>query len=326
MLLISSCNPHFEPKESHPIEQVVSRGLENFAMASLECQSEKLDLVRQKKPVLQNLVTQLKNLNEKSPAGLNIKALRHYTNLSEGDQLDLIYQIITSQGFKTVVTQTGDFIKAMASNEIVLSNLEAIRDDFNQESGDRTAKLLTDLATNTTQQNILLATARSALCDNPSESDLLGAIFSPETLWKLGPNGVYLLNSDLKKHAVPLVKAVQTVPIPEELGQFIGLMKEMMPSQDICNITTVEPYQKYFSFVANLIKVPDNSEDSRPLRTFLNVLFKLYSMEKSNQCSGSSFDDLKKEHFQNMLFKTAHFLADDTHGVVGFLRQIKPRH
>lgn len=322
LILLAGCgSPTFhqlDSKPPEPLEETVSKGLEIFAKSSTNCRDEKLALVRKDKMMIQNLVAQTKNLATTNTATLSIKSQ------SSQEQLEMILQILTSDGFKVVVSQTSDLIKTVANNEIIMSSLTAIRDDLLAEPGDRIAEIIISLASDTSKQSALLGAVRSALCDNPSEEDLVGVLLTPQVLWQLGPNATYLLAGPLAKHTQPLLLALKQIPIQDELQQFAALVKDMLPKQDICAIDNLDPYQKHLALVLSLLKTGDSLEP-RPLRNFVNVLFRLYSMDVSNQCSGISFDELQKETIQNAFITVANFLADDQHGVVAFLKQMKPR-
>lgn len=322
LILLTGCgSPTFhqtDSKPQEPLEETISKGLEIFAKNSTNCRDEKLALVRKDKAMIQNLVAQTKNLATTSTATLSIKSQ------SAQEQFEMIFQILTNDGFKVVVNQTSDVIKTVANNDTIMSNLTAIRDDLLAEPGDRIAEIIISLASDTSKQSALLGAIRSALCDNPSKGDLVGALLTPQVLWQIGPNATYLLASPLAKHSQPLILALKQIPIQEELQQFVALVKDMLPKQDICSIDNLDAYQKHLALVLSLLKTGDSPEP-RPLRNFANVLFRLYNMDVSNQCSGISFDELQKKTLQNAFLTVANFLADDQHGVVAFLKQIKPR-
>ena len=328
LLVIGCSNAQFtqhKPQPSQPFEEMVSKGLEIFAESSKSCQEQKIALVKKDKSMIQNLVGQVKGLTTGETPKVSLKGFKTHFSLVDTDQFDMIYQILTNEGFQTVVSQTADVIKSVANNDIIIGNLTAIRDDLNLEPGDRIAEILNLLASDSARQEILLGAAHSALCENLSEQDIIGVLLSPKVLWTLGPNATYLLGSPLMKHAKPLFAAVKKVSIPDELSQFVALVKDMMPKQNICSVTSLEPYQKHFELVLSLLKAGDTSNTTRPLRSFLNTLFRLYTMDESNQCAGMSFDDLKKENIQNAFLTLSNFLIDEQHGVMGVLKQIRPR-
>lgn len=321
LLLLTGCgNAQFtkqEAKPEQPFEEMVSKGLEIFAQSSNQCREQKLALVQKNKGLVQGIVTQIKNIATSKTSSLKTK--------SNNDQFEMIFQILTSEGFKTVVNQSSDVIKTLGNNDVIMANLTAIRDDFSQEPGDRMAEIINLLASDTTKQDILLGAAHSALCDNLSEQDIIGVLLSPKVLWALGPNVTYLMASPLAKHVKPLVLALKQVNIPDELKEFIILTKDLMPKQDICSIENLDAYQKHFALALSLLKSSENQTEPRPLRSFINTLFRLYTMDESNQCSGISLDDLKKENIQNAFLMASSFLSDEQHGVVGFLSKMKPR-
>lgn len=329
LILLTGCGnaefTRYEKKAEQPLEETVTKGLEVIATASPSCKDEKLAIVQKNKPIIQNLVTHIKNLVGGNTPVLNMKTMKSYVDQPSDDQIDLIFQILASDGFRTVVSQSSDVIKTVALNDTIMTNLAAIRDDLLSEPGDRTAEIITTLASDPIQQSTFLGAARTALCDNPSEQDLLGTLLTPKVLWSLGPNGMYLLGSPLYQHAKPLLLAIRQLPIPDELSQFIDLVKQMLPKPNICTLDNLDAYQPHLALVLSLLKPQDNAADPRPLRSFINVVFKLYSMESSNQCSGTSFDDLKKETVQRAFLTVSNFMADDQHGVIGFLKQMKPR-
>jgi hypothetical protein len=321
LLLLIGCKDaqftQYEVKPEQPFEEIVSKSLEIFAKSGSNCQEQKLALVRKEKNLIQGLVGQVKEIAVSNPTAIKTK--------SNHNQFEEVFQILTSEGFKTVVNQTADVIKSIGNSDAIIANLTAIRDDLMLEPGDRIAEIISMLASDPIKQNILLGATHSALCDNLSDQDIIGTLLSPQVMWTLGPNATYLMASPLAKHIKPLILAVKGISLPNELRDFITLAKDMMPKQDICSIENLEAYQKHFALALGLLKTSNNSTEPRPLRSFLNTLFKLYTMEDSNQCAGISFDDLKKENIQNAFFTVSNFLSDEQHGVVGFLNKMQPR-
>jgi hypothetical protein len=122
-----------------------------------------------------------------------------------------------------------------------------------------------------------------------------------------------------------LLLSIQGLAIPDELQQFATLVKDMLPKQDICSVHNFDAYRPHIALLLSLFTASDTLNESRPLRSFVNVLFKLYTMEDSNQCSGTSLDDLKKQTLQNAFLTTAQFMSDEQHGVTGVLKRMKPR-
>lgn len=320
LLLVGCGNAEFakqEPMPAQPFEEMVSKSLEIFAKSSSNCQEQKLALIKKEKSLIQGVVGQVKEIATSNSTTLKVK--------TSHDQFEEIFQILTSDGFKTVVNQTADVIKTIGNNDAITTNLTAIRNDLTLEPGDRIAEIISMLASDPIKQNILLGAAHSALCDNLSEQDIIGTLLSPEVMWALGPNATYLMASPLAKHVKPLIFAVKQIKLPDELKEFIALAKDMMPKQDICSIENLDAYQKHLALALSLLKAGDKPDEPRPLRSFLNTLFRLYTMEESNQCTGISFDDLKKENVKNAFLMTSSFLSDEQHGVIGFLSKMKPR-
>ncbi|MEI6804919.1 MAG: hypothetical protein WCK49_00240 [Myxococcaceae bacterium] len=328
LILLTGCNNinQTEIKSKTYLEEVVTKSLEGFAANSSVCREEKVALVRKDKALIQNLVAQVKNLANSSPiATLNIKSFSQYLDQSTADQIDMMFQILTSDGFRVVVGQTADLLRTVSTNDAILDNLTSVRDDLLSEPGDRISEIITSLASDRAKQDALLGAVKSATCNNPSETDLVGLLFTPQVLWELGANGTYLIASPLAQHARPLLLAVQQLAIPDELAQFVAMVKDMLPKQDICLIDNLDAYQPHIALALSLFKASDTANEPRPLRSLVNVLFKLYTMEDSNQCSGTSFDDLTKQSIQDALTTTANFLSDEQHGVVGVLKKMKPR-
>lgn len=326
LLLLMGCGnaklSQSENKSNQSVEEMISKALEIYAQESPQCSVQKLALVKGNQSHVQRLVTQLKGLSAPTAAGLNMKALQNYADTSESDQFHVIVQVLTGKSFKTVLMQSADLIKQVAKDSVIMTNLSGIHDDLGLEPGDRVAELLSMLATNQTQRQTLLQVTKLALCtETASEKTILDALQSPAVLWQLGPNGVYLLGSSLAHHAEPLWKTMKALPIPKELTQFISLMKNMLPTGNMCTLENLNAYAPHFEILAALL----DGQDQRPLKSLINMLFKVYTMEESNQCSGISFDDLKQEKIENAFLKIADFLSDEQEGIPAFLQKIKPR-
>lgn len=320
-LLVACSSPTFDKKQqitSDSLEQVVSDGLKNYAINATDCNSERLALIASSKDLVGNLIAQIRIVASSSQSPFSLTTLG-------SEQIDLMYQILTNDGFSTVVRQTADVLKAFAKNDSIMTSLLAIRDDIVSEPGDRISEIINLIAADPSKQNTLLGAMHSALCDNPTDSDLLSALMTPQVIWELGPNATYLLTSSFTKNLKSLNQTLQTIPVPDELKQFVALVQDMLPKPDICSIENLDTYQKYLSIVLSLLKTPENPKQARPLRSFVNVLFKMYSMNQANQCTGISFDNLGAQSTRNALISTANFLSDEEQGLPSFLKKLKPR-
>jgi hypothetical protein len=75
-----------------------------------------------------------------------------------------------------------------------------------------------------------------------------------------------------------------------------------------------------------LAKNPSDPNAPRPLRAILNMSLKLFTLNKeTNNCSGVSFDTLKKEDFKNNLLMVADYLIDEKTGLLSIINAMKPR-
>ena len=310
-------------KPSQTPEEIIEKALEVYAQESGQCSSQKLALVKNNQTQVRNLITQIKKLAAPNAApGINMKAMQNYAGSSESDHFQLLVQILTSDTFKTVLLQSSSLLKQVAYDSIFMSNLSGIQGDLNLEPGDRIAEILTILSTSSEKREILLRAAQTILCtDTASEQTILDALQSPAVLWELGPNGVYLLGSPFFQHAEPLIKSIKALQLPQELDQFVVLIKSMIPSTNICPLENLSAYEKHFELLASLV----DSESPRPIKNLSNLLLKVYTMQESNQCTGISLDDLKQENIQNAFLTVAQFLADEKEGLPAFLQAVKPR-
>lgn len=333
LLFLMSCEgAHFKTFEEKPVpsaESIVADSLNLFAEGSSQCREQKIALVKDNIPRIKAVVGQLKNIALGGKTHLNTKQMaRHYTQKTEDEQLKEIIAIVTSDGFRTVLGQVSDVIRDASKNEVILGHLETVLGSFYQESGDRLAEILTDVSIDPVKQASLFGALHTALCDEATEQDILGALLSPEVLWTLGPNVGYLITSDMILSGKAVAKAVQAIELPEELKQFIELAKQMMPQQNlterICSMD-VNNYQKHFKLIATLFQKPSDAKQPRPLRSLLNMFSSFYTLEESNGCVGTRVDELKQTHIKNAFLMIADFIKHEETGLVGFLQKMKPR-
>jgi hypothetical protein len=167
---------------------------------------------------------------------------------------------------------------------------------------------------------------RAISCKKATNQDFSYLLMTPQLLWWLaGPNSIYLLlHSDILVHLKPIAQVLKNITPPQNLEKFFVFLHQMAPTQDVCSLENLDAYEKPITILEHLLKQPQDPTEQRPLRKFLNLMFKLYSMQDSNHCHGISFDELKSGNIQHALIQAADFLTNEQSGLISFLQKIKP--
>ncbi|MES2504740.1 MAG: hypothetical protein V4534_07675 [Myxococcota bacterium] len=317
----------FDSKPMPPPEELVATAMELMASGAETCKEQRMSLVKDNCGRVKEVVGHLKKIAKKSTKVDITPMVTHYAQVNNDMIKDMI-AIITSDGFKVVLIQVADLLTSIANDTDIIAPMEKLHKGFSEQPGDRLAEIISNVATNTTYQQAVFGAMHTALCENATEQDILGALFSPSVIWELGPNAGYLLTSKFADNYLKLQGKLKGLTIPKETQDFIGLIQQMIPNQDlttqICDMQ-VANFQKHFALVASLLKAPANSAHPRPLRTLLNMLFKVYTMTELDGCVGKSFDTFGSEDIKKTLELMSAFIKNEDTGLMGFLKNLKPR-
>lgn len=312
IVLLAGCGgaefSKFGPKPVESAENSIIEGARAAAKAAYQCKEQRLALVDENEAMVRSLITQIKASLPKTgdtlpTVSLKTLAEEYYTRPPDANLAQDMKGILTSEGFKTMLRETAEFIEQIANNNGIMADLMGIHASLGKTPGDKIAEIITLLAEDASKRNRVLGVIKTAQCETASNENIVDALMSLELAIDLGPKAFFLIRSPLKKHAKSLSKA--NLSIPNSLKKFLELAQGLVPQQDICSVDNLDAYQKYFELAVTLLKVPQNPKEPRPLRVLLNTVMKFHTMENSNDCKGLSYDDITQENFRNSLLSIA---------------------
>lgn len=311
VFLLAGCGgPQFsqpEPKPAVSTGASILEGIKQTAANSGQCSEQRTKLIaeNENEVVLKNLIEELLKLAPKEigETKIDIKTIAeaYYARPNDADPMSDIVGILTSNGFKTVLKETAILIEQVVNDKMIMDHLASIHADLNGKSGDKVAELLELLANDAQIRDTLLGLVKVE-CNNKTQKNLADLWLSPKIfLGKFGAKGIAVLMSDFTVHAHSLYKTLSAITIHPDITKFKDLVMGIAPKPDFCSINDLDAYQKHFELAAKLLQAPTDSKQLRPLRTVLNLLVRMWTMEEANSCTGFSYDELKQENLRDTL-------------------------
>ncbi len=328
LLLLVGCGkaPQFsklEYQSSMTAEDTVQRALVGYAKNVSQCSSEMLALVDEHDSNTRALLASVKKIKL---AGSKIDPKKFQ------EQRKDLFQIFTSPDFAQVLRDSAVVLTNIANDDDFMTHVSGIHQSLlNKEDGDRLAEILALAVADPAKLQNFLEAGRTWLCEDYSQNDLLGFIYAPKTLWAIGgqhllSNALYLVGAgEFVPHSLWVQNKLSALEIPPKLQEFMMLMKEMMPKNNLCQVENLAAYESLFPLLYELFKTPEVGNAQRPLRKFANLMSKMYTMSIDNSCAGVAFDSLNKDDYRRVLLGIADFIQNDKTGVLAILQQAKPR-
>lgn len=322
-ICVTACGPQLpkRPDTNANTEESAISALKNGAARARECSTQKLAMVNEHEELLRAVIKTFKqpigqSKSNAQPIQINLKPLaeKYYNRQPDAELDDDIVGIYTSDKFKSLIQDTRIWLTQLSENESLLNNLLETPKVLKEESGVHLADIIFMISKDRDKREVLLSTAKTALCDKVSDENIVDALNSYQVFSEIGPKAFLILKSKLRKTLKALVK--QDLKTPASVIEFISLASNSVPKADmtsaICSLDNLDEYEPIFNLLTLLLEAPKDPKESRKLVTLSNFALKFYSMSESNQCTGTSYESIHNENLKDFLLAIADLLVQES--------------